>query len=92
MFYFNIQTLRKLTLIAVAIALSFTLMLAKNSPSVKWFSSPAQAADPELSSCSNNQNIPWLHTDGRWFKDEDNNLVTLRGISFCGFNNIWLAG
>lgn len=94
MLYFNLNTLKKLTLIAVVIAFSLTLIFAQNSPIAKWFSSPVKAADThdtdtQLSSCQNNQDIPWLHTDGRWFKDEQDNLVTLRGISFCGFNSEW---
>jgi endoglucanase len=87
MLYFNINTLKKLTLIAVAIALSLTLMFAQDLPVAQFFS-PLKAANAQ-SSCAGNQALPWLHTDGRWFKDEQNNLVTLRGISFCGFNNEW---
>ncbi len=33
--------------------------------------------------------LPWLKTDGKWIKDEADNPVTLRGMSFCGFNNDW---
>jgi endoglucanase len=87
MLYFNINTLKKLTLIVVAIALSLTLMLSQDLPIAKFFSSPNVAN--AQSSCIDNQNLSWLHTDGRWFKDEQNNLVTLRGISFCGFNDEW---
>lgn len=86
---FKLAPLRKLTLIAAAVTLSLMLMFAQNSPLAHRFSGSVQAADVESTSCSNNQNLPWLHTDGRWFKDEADNLVTLRGISFCGFNNEW---
>lgn len=89
MLHFWINSLKKLSLITVAIALSLTLMLAKNSPVTRLFSTPVIAADPQLSFCSNDQDLSWLHTDGRWIKDDRDNLVTLRGISFCGFNNQW---
>jgi endoglucanase len=39
--------------------------------------------------CSNLGSLPWLKTDGKWIEDENNNPVTLRGMSFCGFNNAW---
>ena len=89
MIQLKVTTLKKLILIVVAIALALTLILTKNSPLTKWFSSPVQATDVTASTCQDNQEIPWLHTDGRWLKDEANNLVTLRGMSFCGFNNEW---
>lgn len=77
---FNLNRLQKLTSIALTIALLFVLVLTKN---------PLVKAEDTQSSCTDNQDLPWLHTDGRWFKDEKDNLVTLRGISFCGFNNEW---
>lgn len=89
MFYRNVKTLRKLFLIIVTIACSFLFMFAKQTRWATLFSSQVKAADTQLSTCRSDQNIPWLHTDGRWFKDEEDNLVTLRGISFCGFNNKW---
>lgn len=89
MLHFNIHTLKKLTLIVIAIALSLVLTVSENLSVAKLFPASVSAADHQLSSCDNSQNVPWLHTDGRWFKDETDNLVTLRGISFCGFNNEW---
>ena len=86
MLYFNIKTLKKLTSIAVAIALLLVLVLTKN-PLSEF--SPVSASDTQSLSYTENTDIPWLHTDGRWLKDERDNLVTLRGISFCGFNNEW---
>ena len=88
MHHLRVFTLKKLILIAVSIALSLTLILTHNLSITKWFSSPVKAADVR-SSCSKERNLSWLHTDGRWFKDETDSLVTLRGISFCGFNNEW---
>lgn len=39
--------------------------------------------------CSEHSSLPWLKTDGKWIKDEAGKPVTLRGISFCGFNDKW---
>ena len=89
MLHLNINTRKKLILMAVSLALSLTLIVAQNSPVAQWFSDPVKAADVSKSSCQNNQDLPWLHTDSRWFKDEADNLVTLRGMSFCGFNHEW---
>ena len=87
--YRKISTFKKLILIAVSIALSLTLILTHNLSIARWFSSPVEAANVQPSSCQSDRDLSWLHTDGRWFKDETDSLVTLRGISFCGFNNKW---
>jgi endoglucanase len=101
MLYLNANTLKKLILIAVAIAFVVVLVFAENFPVVN-FINPVKAADIQLSlpsnqdndvqlspACDDNLYLPWLHTEGKWFKDDQDNLVTLRGISFCGFNNEW---
>lgn len=81
---FNLNRLQKLTAIAIAIALVLVLAFAENSPAELF---PMTSDAP--SSCSDKADLPWLRTDGRWVKDERDNLVTLRGISFCGFNEKW---
>ena len=88
MLYLNINTLKKLIAIALTSVVLLTLIFSKN-PLQQWFVSPVKATDTESISCKNNNNLSWLHTDGRWVKDEEDNLVTLRGMSFCGFNNEW---
>jgi hypothetical protein len=30
--------------------------------------------------------VPWLHTDGKWIRDPENNNVTLRGVSLIAIN------
>ena len=88
MLYLNINTLKKIIAIALTSVVLLTLIFSKN-PLQQWFVSPVKATDTESISCKNNNNLSWLHTDGRWVKDEEDNLVTLRGMSFCGFNNEW---
>ena len=88
MFYLKVNSIKKLISIALIVAISFTLIVGKNLLK-QWFASPVQAADTESLSYVSERNLPWLHTDGRWVKDEADNLVTLRGMSFCGFNNEW---
>ena len=87
MLNFQINSLKKLIAIALSIAISIALITNRNF-FTQWLVAPVTAADPEISNCQNSD-LPWLHTDGRWVKDEADNLVTLRGISFCGFNNAW---
>lgn len=86
--YLKISFLNKLILILLSVTISLTAILTHSLPAGQWLISPAVANDLEASSCIS-EDVPWLHTDGRWFKDEQDNLVTLRGISFCGFNNEW---
>ena len=75
--------LKKIAVIAVSVV-AIAFMLTHNP-----LSTTVQAAGTSGSSCTTEGDVPKLHTDGRWFKDEADNLVTLRGISFCGFNNEW---
>ena len=82
--YFKIPKLKKLMTIAVTIALLLGFIFAHNSTT-----KVAAESSNLQSSCNGDRDLPWLHTDGRWFKDERDNLVTLRGISFCGFDNEW---
>ena len=84
MLYFNVNRLQRLTSIALVVALVLVLVFAKNAPA-ELFSETSNTP----SSCAEDRDLPRLHTDGRWFKDESDNLVTLRGISFCGFNDEW---
>jgi len=88
MFYFKVNSIKKLISIVLIVAISLTLIFGKDLLK-QWSTSPVKAADIELLSCVSERNLPWLHTDGRWVKDEADNLVTLRGMSFCGFNNEW---
>ena len=101
MLNFNLKKLKKLTVIIVAIALLSALLLTKNSPVGKSIFSPVITHNSQLlkseqadnlnqpSSCDDAQNLPWLKVAGKWIEDEADNPVTLRGISFCGFNNDW---
>ena len=101
MLHFNLKNLKKLSLIAVAIALFTALFWTKTSPIVKLIFSPAVAQNTQLLksnhqdrlqpkiSCNKVGNLPWLQVDGKWIKDEAGNPVTLRGMSFCGFNQEW---
>ena len=57
--YFNINKLKKLTSIAVAIALLLVLL---TKPLTYWFYSPVNAADTQT--CAK-EDLRWLHTDGR---------------------------
>ena len=82
------NSLKKIILVALAVAISSILIFKENSLVAK-LTFPVQAAVSQSLSCATKPDIPWLHTDGRWVKDERDNLVTLRGISFCGFNNEW---
>ncbi|MGD1918899.1 MAG: glycoside hydrolase family 5 protein [Pleurocapsa sp.] len=89
------RNVKKLALIAAIVAsLSFLLPIKVSH----WFASSARATDvqqsnsnntPTLSQSCQNQSLPWLQVDGKWIKDGAGNKVTLRGISFCGFNNAW---
>lgn len=83
-----LKNLKKLTLIAISIALLSALLFAKQSPIAQLIVSPVKASN-QKSSCAKSQNLPWLQVDGKWIKDQAGNLVTLRGMSFCGFNNAW---
>ena len=90
------RNIKKLILIAVMAAGIFGLFSFKISP---WFSSFVTAADVEpfnvknnatpTQSCHQSQKLPWLEVAGKWIEDEAGNKVTLRGMSFCGFNNAW---
>ena len=77
----NLRSIKKLFLISIAIALlTFTS---------QWLIPSVTANDSIWETCNQSEDLPWLQVDGKWIEDEDGNPVTLRGISFCGFNNEW---
>ena len=77
----NLRSIKKLFLISIAIALlTFTS---------QWLIPSVTANDSILETCNQSEDLPWLRVDGKWIEDENGNPVTLRGISFCGFNNEW---
>ncbi|BAU65159.1 similar to s-layer associated multidomain endoglucanase [Stanieria sp. NIES-3757] len=92
---------KKFILIGFVLALLSSLIISKQSPIANLILSPAIAHQPKIlnaseisqtrnnSICSSQESLPWLKTDGKWITDEAGNQVTLRGISFCGFNNAW---
>ena len=78
-------------LIFITIAIAILSVLLTNNIG-QMFVSPVAATNVESSSnydCQKSQDLPWLQIDGKWVKDEAGNPVTLRGMSFCGFNNDW---
>ncbi len=85
--FLNIKKIEKLILIVVAIAclsVLFSTAIARNTSPVK-----AEDNSSLSQSCNESEDLPWLQVDGKWIEDEAGNRVTLRGISFCGFNNAW---
>ena len=77
----NLRSIKKLFLISIAIALlTFTS---------QWLIPSVTANDSIWETCNQSEDLPWLRVDGKWIEDENGNPVTLRGISFCGFNNEW---
>lgn len=85
---FNLNKLKKWGAIALIIVL-LSLFFSTN----KLSDSRALARQPELarveSECSRVEKLAPLMVDGKWIEDEAGNQVTLRGISFCGFDNAW---
>lgn len=88
----NLNKIVKLVLIGLIFASLSTLNFSKSLPAI--------ARQPQLLLTSNiktssqgaactTSDLPWLQVDGKWIEDEAGNKVTLRGISFCGFNNEW---
>lgn len=94
----QIKNIHKLILTTLAIAILVILFSTQNLSFERLFVSSVNAADVRLSNAEDSLNrspschqsqLPWLQVDGKWVKDEAGNRVTLRGISFCGFNNAW---
>ncbi len=81
----NTKNIQKLILIFITVA---GLSLIFSTKITNWFTSPVTAADVRPQSCQN-QTVPWLQANGKWIEDEGGDRVTLRGMSFCGFNNAW---
>ena len=79
------KNIKKLILIFVSVACISLLFSTKITD---WFAHPVRAADVQSQSCQSKV-LPWLQANGKWIEDEGGNHVTLRGISFCGFNNAW---
>jgi endoglucanase len=71
-----------------AIALIFGLTIAIASAAVANLPPILQSNNTD-STCPTIQKLPWLRVNGKWIEDEAGDRVTLRGISFCGFNNSW---
>ena len=81
---------RKLILLAI---IAFAVILAGSSCQTQFLNPSLPKTQTEVanlnSTCPKPDNLSWLQVDGNWVKDEAGNKVTLRGISFCGFNNDW---
>ena len=92
-FIFNSRRLILLAAIALVIVLVGS-SFSSGKLSLSQFLTPSslktQAEVTNTSStCPNSNSLPWLQIDGKWIEDEAGNKVTLRGMSFCGFDNAW---
>ncbi len=85
----NLQSLAKaIALIIVGFIMATVSSTAiANLPPILHSNNHLEQSDRP--SCATATRLPWLQVDGKWVKDEAGNPVTLRGISFCGFNNSW---
>jgi endoglucanase len=84
----NLHKLKIWTAIGFILVLMSPLFYSGKLDILRFVASPAMAQNPE-SVCSRVAQLPQLRVEGKWLKDETGNNVTLRGISFCGFNNAW---
>ncbi|MEM8828947.1 MAG: hypothetical protein AAGE96_06265 [Cyanobacteria bacterium P01_G01_bin.19] len=90
----TIRNIKKLILTAMAIAfISCLFSITANYWSASSVDASVVRSDSNnvttSTSCQNSSELPWLQTNGKWVEDEAGDRVTLRGISFCGFNNAW---
>jgi endoglycosylceramidase len=47
--------------------------------------------DTESKTVTVRKPLPWLHADGKWIKDEDGNIVLLRGCNYMGAEFGWFG-
>ncbi|GAB4531142.1 MAG: hypothetical protein Tsb0014_14460 [Pleurocapsa sp.] len=90
LFKFSFPKAIALVLIGLTIVLTsryFVSSVAAEQPQLLQAQDTQQNGDNL--SCPTVNSLPWLKSDGKWIKDEAGNPVTLRGMSFCGFNNSW---